>query len=168
MYLHEHIGLWFQKVVTPWNISWKAAFRVKTVVSPRNGYKGSFASQKDEQGQYWGLLLVRLMNPSVQGESSPPWLLLALKHWFFDRGWVFFCTEHLENRPQSPWHPLETRSEGSGCKSNNVSTKDWNLKPDTGNCFLDSHWQYTPRPGQASRTAQDLQGPSSESSGDTF
>lgn len=65
------------------------------------------------------------LNPSVKGEreSSPPWLLLALTYWFFDQGWVFY-TEQIENRPQSPWHPLKTKSERSGCKSNNISTKD--------------------------------------------
>lgn len=46
LYLHEHISLWFQ-VESPWNNSWKVAFRMKTV-NPRGGYKGSFARQKDQ------------------------------------------------------------------------------------------------------------------------
>lgn len=57
------------------------------------------------------------LNPSVKGEGSPAWPLFALTYWFFD-------TEQTENRPQSPWHSLKTKSERSGYKSNNISTKD--------------------------------------------
>jgi len=57
---------------------------MKTMSIPGVGTRDLLQANKVIEGNYWGLMLVRLMNPSVQGESSPPWLLLALTHWFFD------------------------------------------------------------------------------------
>lgn len=55
---------------------------MKTMSIPGVGTRDLLQAHKMSEGNTGGLMMVRLMNPSVQGESSPPWLLLALTHWF--------------------------------------------------------------------------------------
>lgn len=57
---------------------------MKTMSIPGVDTRDLLQANKISESYYWGLMMVRLMNPSVQGESSLPWLLLALTHWFFD------------------------------------------------------------------------------------
>lgn len=73
LYLNEYVRLWFQVKTLE-----KAAFRMKTSLS-QGWVQGFFCKPIRSVRAILGLG-DRLTNPSVQGESSPPWLLLALTH----------------------------------------------------------------------------------------
>lgn len=49
LYLHEHMRLWFQ-MMTPWNISWKVALRVKTVSVTGVGTRDLLQARKISKG----------------------------------------------------------------------------------------------------------------------
>lgn len=96
-------------------------------VNTRGGYKGSSASPQDEWGQYWGPDDGEVDEPICSGRKFPS--LAFVSPYTLVRRAAYSCALNSLKTAQSPWHLLKTKSDRSGCKSNNTSTvqKDWNV-----------------------------------------